>query len=286
VPFEVILAPTSGSEEDCFVLDAAYSLSRIFGSHMEVLFLERQEAALAPLRHWASPKKAMQAVRDAGRRLAADRQRAEIHFEAWRRSNHLAICTRPNTNLRPSAAWRDFDSFGIDQISHFGRLADLIVTARPRGAETEEQLKAAHAALLETGRPTLLVPGIVSVQFIGPVLIAWNGSLESDRAVAAALPLLQRSSEVLVYAARDEVRDGASVDDLVHYLAWQGVEASHLPPRKGDDPEIAIFTTARQIQADLIVMGAYTHSRAGERFLGGATRNALLNSETPVFMTH
>jgi nucleotide-binding universal stress UspA family protein len=142
---------------------------------------------------------------------------------------------------------------------------------------------------LGVGRPVLVVPRYGTFETVGErVLIAWNGSREATRAVHDALPLLTRAAKVAVLSI-DPHDSGSRVPsaDITLHLARHGVSAEAdstvaLDIAVGD----VLLSRAADLGADLIVMGAYGHSRVREMVLGGATRHILQHMTVPVLMSH
>jgi len=172
------------------------------------------------------------------------------------------------------------------------RFADLVVLPRPygnnRGAELEPVIE---AALFEGQAPVLVVPDQTH-QITAPqkIALAWNESAEALNAARAALPLLKAAQEVHVVVIDPPVHGPNRSDpggQLSQYLARHGVRCeidvlSKTMPRVSD----ILLRHAKDMSADLVVMGAYGHSRFREAILGGATRYMLEQSEIPVFMAH
>jgi nucleotide-binding universal stress UspA family protein len=120
----------------------------------------------------------------------------------------------------------------------------------------------------------------------GPVLVAWNGSVESGRAIWAAMPLLATAPRVSILSVLedDKAADGGKV---VEYLAWHGVKADLLPTtRKQSNVGAQILAEATALNAGLLVMGAYTRSRLRRMVFGGVTEHVLTNAKIPAFMMH
>ena len=119
------------------------------------------------------------------------------------------------------------------------------------------------------------------------VMIAWNGSLEASRAVFGALPLLLLASRVSIFAAPQYDIDDVDPADLAEYLSWHGIRAHPVVgPKDEHATGAALISAAREQQATLIVMGAYTHSRLRQSFLGGVTRHLLAHAPVPLLMSH
>ncbi|WP_454752576.1 universal stress protein [Cupriavidus necator] len=175
-----------------------------------------------------------------------------------------------------------------------GRFADLILPAPPSADADVPALLAgvAEYAMLNAGRPILLVPGAAGPRFGGHVAIAWNGGREAARAVADALPWLAHASAVSVlvvsagkYGAaieKEAYRD--SGNRLTAWLASHDINANLLVGE--GDPDHVLLQLACKVQADLLVAGGYGRSRLKELVLGGTTRALLRQSSLPVFMSH
>lgn len=146
-----------------------------------------------------------------------------------------------------------------------------------------------EAALFEGCCPVLVMPSpAASTEQPRRVLLAWNQSTEALAAVRRALPLLQAADQVEVTLI-DPGRSGPERSDpggaLTQMLTRHGVRAeiavlARTAPTTGDE----LNRRALEIDADMIVMGAYGHSRFRQAILGGATRDMLEKARIPVFM--
>ncbi|UWR06738.1 universal stress protein [Ruegeria sp. B32] len=177
-------------------------------------------------------------------------------------------------------------------VAHRARFSDLVVLPQPygkdRGAEAEPIIE---AAMFEGHAPVLVVPDDAK-QFASPrtVLIGWNESVEAMNAIRRALPFL-RAAELTRIVVIDPPRHGPDRSDpggmLSQMLSRHGVKCeidvlSKTMTRVSD----ILNRHAADVEADMIVMGAYGHSRFREAILGGATRNMLEQSSVPVFLAH
>jgi len=180
-----------------------------------------------------------------------------------------------------------------DLVAQRARFADLVVLPRPyargQGAEAEAVVE---AAMFEGQAPVLVVPDDGPGQAAAPrrVVLAWNQSAEAMVAVRKALPLL-RQAEMVIITVVDPPAHGPERSDpgglLCQMLVRHGVRAevsvlAKTLPRISD----ILARQARDVNADLLVMGAYGHSRFREAILGGATRNMLEQAAIPVFLAH
>jgi nucleotide-binding universal stress UspA family protein len=185
-----------------------------------------------------------------------------------------------------AAVWRESTGRETDIVASAGRLVDLIIIGRP-DAETETPLAATlDAALFDTGRPVLVAPSTAPAAVGSRVLIAWNGSAQAARVVAGALPFLRQAEQVTVVTV-GEIGRSPSATDLVAYLGRHDVRATHAALAADHNPVGAVLLKhAKQVQADLLVIGAYGHSRLREMILGGATRDVLGVADVALLMAH
>lgn len=185
-----------------------------------------------------------------------------------------------------TATWREEVGYEDQWLRTYGRVADLIVLTRP-AADTDIGARLSlEAALMETGRPLLVVPPKPAARIGNHVAIAWNGSTEASRAVSEARPFLDAAKTVTVLTANEPGSESFNPEGLLDYLAWRGLRAKQQKVRTRGDIGKALLAAAENSGADLLVMGAYTHSRVREMILGGVTRHVLGSTNIPVLMAH
>jgi nucleotide-binding universal stress UspA family protein len=187
-----------------------------------------------------------------------------------------------------SSEWRKGRGFARDIISTHAYYADIAVVGQP--ASGEEVPKGAEGLpgdlALASGRPILAIPSVGDYPSIGKkILLAWNGSREAARATADAMPLLTSADEILVVAAN--LRSTTPAMDIATHLARHGIKVQTKNVQV-DDISIGdiLINTAGENGSDLIVMGAYGHTRLNELVFGGATRYLLKHMTVPVMMSH
>jgi len=189
--------------------------------------------------------------------------------------------------------WRQVEGFTARMVATHGMYADLVVVGQvsPDGPETSGDALI-EAAIFETGRPVLLTPYAGRFSTIGTrAIIGWNASPQAARAVHDALPLLGKASSVTVVVVDpeggDTVHGEAPGADIARHLARHGLQVTvRRVPGGGISPGEVLLNEAAELNADLIVMGAYGHSRLREMVLGGATRTLLRQMTAPVLMAH
>ena len=168
------------------------------------------------------------------------------------------------------------------------RAADLLVIGRQSRDEWSDQRFAVDPGdvALQAGRPILVTPPQVSFLSARRILIAWKDTREARRAVRDALPWLTAAEEVVLVAV-GESANRADVPDIEEYLALHGVKArTVLQARRAASVADELIQTAEREGADLIVSGAYGHSRTREWILGGVTRDLLDHAPVCCLMAH
>jgi nucleotide-binding universal stress UspA family protein len=173
----------------------------------------------------------------------------------------------------------------------FTHCVDLIIAPAPAGAARDTiQHGVLDRALVESGVPMLILPPDWTPGRVGVnVVIAWNGGREALRAVHDAMPLLERASKVTVFAFSSRPSAlRASAMMLVHHLEAHGVPAQISDwTNTGDLTAVeALFASLDTQDADLIVAGAFGHSRFYEGLFGGVSLDLLRQQTLPVLMSH
>ncbi|MCU6501671.1 universal stress protein [Rugamonas sp. A1-17] len=180
----------------------------------------------------------------------------------------------------------------IDLLMH-ARYADLLVLRQPGAPEQTPYMpdSALQYIVLHCGQPVLVVPYAGGAAGTGRhPLLAWNGSPEAARAIHAALPLLKRARQVTLAVFNGEETWGAHGElpgaDMATFLARHGIQVEVVQRQTKGPVGEALLSLASDIQADLLVMGCYGHSRLREIILGGATRDIMRGMTLPVLMAH
>jgi nucleotide-binding universal stress UspA family protein len=176
-----------------------------------------------------------------------------------------------------------------DYAARVARTCDLVIAAQPlRMDDVDAELLI--GALLGGGRPVLMLPRWIKPHAWGKrVLIAWKGTPEAARALKGALPFLAEAETVRIFIAkpRGERRgeDEQSLAELLDYVSRHGV-ALDSQMTSAETPEKALIADIEDFHADLVVMGAYGHSRARELVFGGVTEMMIRKARTAVLFAH
>ncbi|MEO7062566.1 MAG: universal stress protein [Dokdonella sp.] len=191
-----------------------------------------------------------------------------------------------------SGEWKVTQGDATEALCHASRWCDLVVIERPQlDRNTPTGWGIVSRTVFGASAPVVVVPERATCASIGKhVVIAWNHSREAALAIRGALPLLERAERV-------SVLDGAANEspfglrylpalDLPAWLTRHGISATFQPFETGRESGAALLDAAHVLGADLIVMGAWGHSRITELMLGGTTRHLLQHSDLPLLVAH
>lgn len=191
-----------------------------------------------------------------------------------------------------SAEWRCIAGELTEKISESARYADLVILGQHNPDAYDANQGLADRLVLEVGRPCLIIPYIGARETLGQrVLVAWNARREAIRAVNDALPILQAADRVVVLTVNPVYGEAGEGDipsaDICHHLARHGVQAeAETTTAKDVDVGSLLLSRVADMGADMMVMGAYGHSRLREMVLGGVSREMFQSMTVPVFMSH
>jgi nucleotide-binding universal stress UspA family protein len=200
-----------------------------------------------------------------------------------------AAATRAGVSAEPVKVPSSFAGAG-DQFGRIARRFDLAIVgqAEPDKGAVDELI--AESALFESGRPVILVPYIQKAPLkLDRVMVCWDGSRQAARAIADAMPLLERAGQVEVVIVSNErgKQDEIPGADMGQHLARHGLKVDVKRIAGGDiDVADALLSHAADASVDFIVMGGYGHSRLREFVLGGVTHSILRSMTAPAFMSH
>jgi nucleotide-binding universal stress UspA family protein len=230
------------------------------------------------------------AAAEAGPILLEAQQRMAVQFAA----EAEAVFRRAmNGAGLDTAEWRSSTDDALGVVVEHARYADLVVIGQPGEAgEPGVEPWFAHHLVLAVGRPVLVVPLAGEFRGLGErVLLAWNGGREAVRASSDGLPMMQPAREVMATT----VRPGRSADvdaavpdtSLGRFLTRHGVRVKVTTiDIVATDVGEELLSRAAAWSSDLVVMGAYGHSRLRELILGGVTRTMFESMTVPTLMSH
>lgn len=269
---KTILVHVDRDKANAARVDAAFTLAEMFGAHIIGCH------ALPPVNIYMPSS--MVPV-DAGQ-MVPELMKAAEESAAKLEEQFTAAAPKSESNWE----WVDATGEAIDVLMDQAPLADLtLVTLAPTSPRVDDPLDLAGDLAIAGGLPVLAIPSTGTIPAGNkPVMVAWNGSLEAAHAIRAALPFLKRASEVFVIEVGEDKPSTLAAADLAPYLARHGLKVTTQSHEADDDVGETLEKAARACGAELIVMGAYGHSRLREFIFGGATRALLHQDHIPILL--
>lgn len=285
---KTMLLPVDGTEAGRPVLDLGFAVATQFAAHVDVLHVRADPKDAVPLLGEGMSGAMIEEMIDYAEKESRERAtRARRMFEEYTSKYSLRVSEGAVPSSGPSVSWSEVLGRDNEVVADRGRLSDLIVLGRPTPNTDPSLTMVLNAALFETGRPVLAVPPEGAPSVGKKIAVAWRPTPEAARAIVGALPFLARAESVLVITPKDEATPTTASSDLAGYLARHGIAATTraVTPLRRQVGE-ALMNACTEAGIDLLVMGAYSHSRIRQLILGGATSYVMSQSRIPVLMAH
>jgi nucleotide-binding universal stress UspA family protein len=282
----LILVPTAARPECAIALDVAFRLATELGANVTACHVrpERHERPVTAAAPRTGDIYARVAAADAKSDTLTSKAAHEL-FTRMAQNNGFRVARRPAVGKRSRALWHDMVGTPERVFGIVGPVADLSVVSRPKARSAGRARAFLLAALLHSAKPVLIVPQRRLDSLGKRIVVAWNQSADAAVTVTAALPLLQRAERVVVVTSGGENRAGPKSAYLAQYLANWDVEVEQVRT-KGRHVESEIEAVYRDVDADLLLMGAYSRHWFRERIFGGVTEHMLFKTEIPALMLH
>lgn len=279
-----ILVPATGQTFDDAVMETALRVAQVTTAHIELCYVRTPswEVMDTPgYNVWAVGAAVAPALAQLDARIEQECGQARARFAEICRRKGVAVVEQANVATCITASWSEADA-QPDALAYHAHHADLIVVGRP-GYSNGLTRPQVDAILSDSGRPLLIAGSTARSSISGTVFVCWKETPESARAISAALPLLHAAQRVVI-AHVNEAADPIPLGGVVRYLKHHGIAAeARLLPRRGSVAD-TLAAAADAHQADLVVLGAFGHSRARERVFGGCTSGFLDDARAPVLM--
>ncbi|WP_299677601.1 universal stress protein [uncultured Roseobacter sp.] len=280
-----ILVPVRGDGLVETVLGHAAALARRHHAHVVVAHCRTRAEDLMPY-GVPLPAFARKTMLTQAQELA-DQQERELREELHSLAEKLQLNETPaSPENKTTVEFVEESGRMADVIKHNGRLADLIVVAKP-DRDRNVGTNSLKSGLFQTGRPVLMCPTGKHVPdaFGERIAVAWNGSLEASRTVALTLDLVGAAGSVVILAGGKGEPHGATAEELVDYYKLRGISAE-IHRFEAESPGAALLRKAHETKAGLLVMGAYSTSHERETLLGGNTQAVVDAADIPVVLAH
>ncbi|MBO1075117.1 universal stress protein [Roseomonas marmotae] len=284
-----LLLPLTGTAAGEAALHTALMVARIWNAHVHCLHVRVDARDVAPLAGEGLSGAMIEEMMAATERESGERaNRVHALFERFVQGRDVTIALSAESALKADGPTLSFESIAgreEDVVAQQSRLYDMAVVPHPEADDDVSSSDALHAVLFDSGRPVLIAPRLPPATIGTRVCCAWNGTAESAAAINAALPWLHRAEQVRLLYSDDYQRRGPTVEGIQAYLRWHEITAE-AAPFKPQTREVGagLLGATRDFGADLLCMGAYSHSRLRQLILGGVTRHVLENADIPVLM--
>ena len=283
-----ILVPATGADSDEPVFAAALRVARAWSGHLEFLHvradIDKIIMSVAAADTVGSGGGIATIMGVLERDIVTRQEKADGAVRAFCLREHIAL-DEPSGGDRVSAEWQMETGDEASLLAAHGRVADLLVVGRVRDGQAPA-MAVLEAALLQTGRPMLIASAKPLQVEGGSVAIAWKDTREAARAVASALPFIQKAARVIILSVAEDAKSTEkSSSRLAHVLHWHNRETSVRHLAAGGRPPVeTLLEGAEACGATLLVMGGYSRSRMQEVLFGGFTRRILTEAPLPVLM--
>ena len=277
--FRKVLVPLTGRLPDRRALSAAFLVADRFRGHIDGICVMPNAEFHSPVKSTAIPaslSRRLVGIAREGQARTIDAARQTFNDYGARFGAVMAQEAGAADPDGLTAWWSEATGSLPEIVAQEARLADLVVFAQDPDL-TDAMSNAIEAAVFGSGRPLMLAPATEPVSLGTAVAIAWDGGPTAARAVTAALPFLREAGTVAILSAdKPGAVPTADPHRLVAYLAWHGITAKpHAVSADGRSLSTALTEAAVDLGCDLLVMGAYGHSRFREMVLGGVTQDIL-----------
>ncbi|MGN6517745.1 MAG: universal stress protein [Rhizomicrobium sp.] len=274
------------------MLAAAYALIQEGGGHLECLYVYDDAAAIASCIQTDAmgvPVVTPELLTELNNEAAAQKNKAMQDFDAFCAQHDIKSSQSETPAGAVSASWHALSADVVTSISEESRYHDATVLTRDSGVAGLSTTDLGAIAI-SSGRPLVLIPDGWQPRPFSRIVVAWKETAEAARATAITLPLLARAKKVTVIAIAetgDPHVGRKSARACARYLQQHEVDVEHVQvSADSKSASSALLSEAGRRAADLVVMGAYGHSRLREFVFGGFTRDVLASAEMPILFMH
>jgi len=287
---ESILCFVGTHQSELGALDVAFNLGKIFNSNIRFLHISPDPFSCTTFGEGVFMMTELIADIEKENKRRLEKAKKDVTQAA--KQYNIALEFGTAAESAPCAHFMHCTGY-VDTITrHEGRLCDLIIIGRRAINSDALYDPAIMTAIFDTGRPILLLPPNYqpnSVWGKKNISFAWNGNLEAARAALQSMPLLKQADKIyLLHADKNKnPGDETALSSLVDYFHTHDVIAEPFMIDCEDDTIAeALLAKAKLLKTQLLVMGAYGHSRFREMIFGGVTRHMLEHCPIPLLLSH
>lgn len=290
MPIKKILVPVQSTGNAETGLRAAIGLARRHKAHIEALHIRQRPNIPAAGYYPVGIVFVDEHIAELNEALEAQAKKLKEIFDGVMAKEKIPLVAAAShrDDAGATASWRDHQGILPFDLSAAARVCDIVVFGRGESVGGFEEMSLIEEAIFQSGGPVLVAPPGSVERTPRRIAIAWNGGREAARALGAGLPVFAQADAVAaitVGAAEGGVEGPERAAEL---LRLHGVKAEAIRRQAGEgrNNEDEFLAALRDWRADLVVMGAYSHSRWRELVLGGFTRRMLRQAEWPLLLAH
>ncbi len=303
-----VFVPLEDLKDSEALLEKAIVYSKHFQAHMDVLravAVQRPRISNPLLARWPVignitsfpfiDSESMPEIKEYVRRYETEVENSrqayrDVYAKACKAGHIDVVAGAKDNQGKASASWISYDWDEADSIiGRYARMSDLSIIARPRSQDRIWTSQTIHHILFDAAKPIILMPVEQDAKkFDAPkhIAIAWNGSNEASHAVSAAMPLLKTAEKITIFTYSSKKTTPYIADDLQIWLKLHGIETQKVVIEKLEVTSVgaSLLSEIEERAIDLMVTGAYGHSRMREFVLGGVTTYLLSHCPIALFM--
>jgi nucleotide-binding universal stress UspA family protein len=267
---------------------AAAVIAKRFNAHMDVVYMRQRLLAPGSSYYPIAAiyiEENIEALTEAENKIASDLESLFTEQCATHSIEILDGASRSD-DAGATASWAEAVANLPHDLAVRARVADITFMAKPQPDAPGYEIDLIAEIIFQSGGPVLIVDDDAMTKFPETVFVAWNGGREAARALGASIPILKQAQHVFVATIGEPEWACEPPETVAAYLKLHGVHATALHLKRDKNAEVDFLELAKIREADLIVMGAYSHSRWREVVLGGFTRHMLHHSAIPLLMAH
>lgn len=287
-----ILCIFNGSQHELNAVDTSFVLSKTFNAQVRFLHIS-PNLSYYPGMYEGGVDISPQIIAQESNNNEEIKEKARQYIFSFSTKHHVPLDGNDPMSHHPFAQFISRKGEPENVLSLEGVASDIVVIARNNSETSPSNDDIIIAALFNTGRPVLLLPPAhrtISHEWEDKIIsVAWDGSLESARAIFNAMPILERTEKIYIITAGDNENTNTieSQNSIIEYFHAHNLRPNHvmLTCKKHHAGEV-LLNKAKELGSNLLVMGAYGHSRFREIITGGFTRYMLENSDIPILLSH
>ncbi|MEO0786237.1 MAG: universal stress protein [Pseudomonadota bacterium] len=290
MPFKSLFVPLAFEETAKASMESALLLAGSFKSHLLAHHVRQRYASYPPMDFFPSGGTAsaiVQESHDEATAAFARTMRAAFEEACDRNSAKIVPVTEALKQNGVTASWSEATGHASQDYSLAARIADLVVTAVPAPRDIYLEREIFEALLFQSGAPLMAVPRDGLNALPRRPLVAWDGSLQASRVIRAAMPFLMDSEETTLLTIGETDPGTPGVEAAKLWLERAGVRTTSRTVDWPSGPVAErILNQCDASNADMVVMGGYSHSRLREALIGGVTLHILRHADRPLLMVH